>query len=652
MQQKLVCRICYSTRSRVLTGLLILAAAQVFAWSLGRVFSQSTPAAQETWYLYRIAGHDVGRLHETVRRAGNEITTTFETRVIINRLGNKVEIKGKATFTETADGHLRSARSEMSSSQQATRLEAEVEKDKVVLRVSTGGKEYRRELPYSGAVLGPRGIRRRSASELKKPGDTLACQTLIPETERLATITRKLLEANASLPTLDKKAVYIRVEEKLEGFPGVRTVWLDDMGLLARQTESGPFGDTEIIVTDRATALRAGGALLPAEMFDQTLVRANIRLPAPRFMDRMVVRLQQKDPKMGWPDFAGPGQTILRREGKELLLEVRQVKVEDSTRRPVKVDKALREYLQANALLQSDDTEVQRIAREVASDEMDAFRTACRLRDWVHLNMKFDLGIALAPATEVIRQRKGTCAAYAIAFASLARAVEIPSRVVMGYAYVAGIWGGHAWVEVWTGKRWVPLDAAMPSPGPVDAARIACVRTSLAEGPGPLLSALTRVFAISQVSVVEYDLGRVATKVPQGAASFSIKGDTYRNPWLRLTVQKPEGFRFIKTDAVYPDTTVVGLEGPAGDRVYVRQEDAPTRLDEEAVAPMLRRLGLSGRPKREESAGRTVLVAEHAEKGGLAFTQGQELWILTAEGPHAGEWVRRVAASVKFNRHE
>jgi hypothetical protein len=632
------------------TSFLILAAIVGVAWGAAPPRSQLRQPPQETWYVFRMAGQDVGHICETTQRTGDGVKTTVETLIIINRLGSKVEIKGKAVFNETAEGQLESARSEMSSSRQTTTLDAQVEKDAVRLLVSTGGKQYRRKLPFSGTVLGPWGMRQRSVRGLQKEEDSLTCQALVPEMERLARVTRKLLDSNATLSLLGKKSVCARVEERLEGYPAVRTVWLDRQGRMVRHTESGPFGKTEIVLADRATALRAGSGRLLKELYDQTLVRANVRLPGPRSLGRLVLRLRQKEPSLGWPDLSGPGQTILRRDDKEMLIEVRQVKPKGTTPRPVKT-KGIDEYLQPNAVVQSDDEEVQRIAREVVGTEADAFRAACRLRDWVRRSMKFDLGIALAPASEVIRQRKGTCAAYAVALASLVRAAGVPSRIVMGYVYISGIWGGHAWVEVRTGSQWVPLDAALPSPGPADAARLACVRTSLADGPNVLLEALARAYGNLQVTTVEYEVEGITTKVPDAGRGFTIEGDLYRNPWLGLEVRKPAGFHFAKTDAVYPDSTVVAVEGTDRQRVCVRQEDALAGGDhKEAGAEALRNLGFTGKPAEEKVAGRSVLVVEGKGKAGLAFAQGLDLWVLTAQGQRAGELVRRVAAGVTIGR--
>jgi hypothetical protein len=46
------------------------------------------------------------------------------------------------------------------------------------------------------------------------------------------------------------------------------------------------------------------------------------------------------------------------------------------------------------------------------------------------------------------------------------------------------------------------------------------------------------------------------------AKPYVVNNDTYRNQWLGLTVVKPDSFQFTKLDAVWPDDTVVALEGP------------------------------------------------------------------------------------------
>ena len=56
------------------------------------------------------------------------------------------------------------------------------------------------------------------------------------------------------------------------------------------------------------------------------------------------------------------------------------------------------------------------------------------------------------------------------------------------------------------------------------------------------------------VQVLDYTIGGRKVIVPQDATLFAISGDTYRNPWLGLTVQKPQTFRFTQLDAAFGRT--------------------------------------------------------------------------------------------------
>ncbi len=83
-----------------------------------------------------------------------------------------------------------------------------------------------------------------------------------------------------------------------------------------------------------------------------------------------------------------------------------------------------------------------------------------------------------ASAAEVAQSRQGDCSEHAVLTAALCRAVGIPAQVVMGYVYCPqfmdqqDFFGGHAWVQVYIGDRWVGLDATR-APGGYTAGHIA-----------------------------------------------------------------------------------------------------------------------------------------------------------------------------------
>ncbi|HEV7766438.1 MAG TPA: transglutaminase domain-containing protein [Thermoanaerobaculia bacterium] len=79
------------------------------------------------------------------------------------------------------------------------------------------------------------------------------------------------------------------------------------------------------------------------------------------------------------------------------------------------------EYLEPNALIEAAHPEIVKIAAEIAGTAPDAYRPALALTKWTAENMKMDAGIVMAPASELIRERKATCVGYATLLASRAR---------------------------------------------------------------------------------------------------------------------------------------------------------------------------------------------------------------------------------------
>jgi hypothetical protein len=77
------------------------------------------------------------------------------------------------------------------------------------------------------------------------------------------------------------------------------------------------------------------------------------------------------------------------------------------------------------------------------------------------------LDVGYASAMEVVSHPQGDCTEYAVLLAALARAQEIPARVVTGMVY-SDRYGGrphvfvpHAWVQAWIDGRWRSYDAAL-----------------------------------------------------------------------------------------------------------------------------------------------------------------------------------------------
>lgn len=597
----------------------------------------SAAPAAERWYEVRIAGQPAGYEHSTTEtRTEGGAVSTDETVIVINRLGGKVEMKTKSESTENVAGELMSVREAVTQSEQTVVTEAELKGDQIQLRSTAGSNSYNRSMTLKAPVCGPAAFARQTREQLRKLGDATSCRLYDPSLGVPFKTTRTL----SSVDTLDGRLV-LRVKTELEG-AGAAEELLDAEGLLLRMERDLPFGKMVVQAADRQTALQAAnGADLPAESYERTMARSNVRFADARAVERLTLKITHKKPELGWPGFVSPTQTIREKTATSLVLEVVQPERKVAA---TKIDEA--PFLRPNQILQSDDPEVIRLAREIAGGVPDRFLAARKLQDWMAANMKFDLGVAVAPASEVVRNRKGTCVAYAVLLASMARALGIPSRLAMGYIYLAGIWGGHAWVEVLVDNQWLPIDAAGYRPGLADAARIQFGSYTAENNLAGFLAAGLQMYGNVEIAVMEYTVAGKRVVVPESAPPYSVSGDVYRNPGLGVAIAKPAGFELSKLDAVYPDPAIAELQLGAS-KVTV------SLLEAIANPELAIRSGIDGvipgaPGERAMLDGRLGVSVSSSAKAKLLVPEGQSLWVLTAEGPDARGLLNRIAGGWKW----
>ena len=134
-----------------------------------------------------------------------------------------------------------------------------------------------------------------------------------------------------------------------------------------------------------------------------------------------------------------------------------------------------------------------------------------------------------------------------------------------------------------------------------------------------------------------------AVKVPENAARYEIAGQRYSNAWLGFSLQAPEGFRFTTTDAVFPDRTILALEGPQGQKIAVTM----TNVGADADAAVKKAISSLGDVKlRPHKIGQlTGEMAFSLKAALLVWRQGNSLWVLTAEGDSPDKLLEQIAAT-------
>jgi transglutaminase-like putative cysteine protease len=89
------------------------------------------------------------------------------------------------------------------------------------------------------------------------------------------------------------------------------------------------------------------------------------------------------------------------------------------------------------------------------------------IADWIFDNVDYQLGASTATTTacDVFRQRAGVCRDFAHLGVTFCRALNIPARLVVGYApFETPPPDFHAVFEAWLGNDWVMFDATRMSP--------------------------------------------------------------------------------------------------------------------------------------------------------------------------------------------
>ncbi|MCR4396597.1 MAG: transglutaminase-like domain-containing protein, partial [Candidatus Saccharicenans sp.] len=547
----------------------------------------------------------------------------------------------------TEDGLLRKVISEQLLASSRVRIEIEIKEDRAEIKTISGGQTYEKAIPYTGQLLGPVGIGRLTLEKLKNPGDKVEYRTILAELSQVVSGERTLVGEEV-VDCGRGKIKARKVLDRLSPLVSTREVWLDEEGNEVRAVESSPLGELVTCLSSEREVMEALALARGQEQFfTSTLIVANVRLPQARQLERVVIRLRHREPELGWPELQNEYQKILEKDDRTLVVELSRQRLRGGPARRLPAAQ-LQPYLEASTYIDFKQPEKARVASRVAGSEKDVFKKALKLRDWVSQNLTFDPGFVFAPASEVMRAKKATCAGYASLLAALLRAAGIPARYLMGLAYVNGIWGGHAWVEAWLEGQWVPLDAALPSPGAADPARLAIAWSSLETGPGESLVAAQRLFGYVTIDILEYGLQGRNFRVPEGQPLSEVKEGRYWNYGLQLGLRAPTGFTWADLDKVWPDRTLLTLKGPAGQTVSLIQESwfPAARLKNYLV----------DRLKKEVSGGkldyitvwgkkRPLLVSP--DKSAVAIANGLDIFLVLARGQESEKLLRRLLSGLE-----
>ncbi|MFK7740304.1 MAG: transglutaminase family protein [Planctomycetota bacterium] len=507
---------------------------------------------EDLWYVMRMQGGEVGYLHSRSVQSGDRIETVITTEMKIKRLGSTVEVESRSASVERSDdGKLIevSMSSKMSNQDSESRATFGDGMAKIVTKLM--GREREREIEVDDGVIGPWRLSRMLVGEDLQPGRKAEAVTFAAELDGIVGMDI-LVVGEEEVTVLGEKVTLVKTESRMEKMPFTTTSWLRRDGTVVRTMVPMAGIKMEQDLATRQQALAAvGKSELSPDVFQATMIVAKRSVPFARTASAATVAVRSKESGRPVQIVESNGQRVVSRGDDGVVtmrLERRVPPTGHAGRRPLALAAAnaagVGGSLAASTMLQSDEPEIRELAQQAVGDERDAWAAAQKIESWVfeHITNK-NFGVGMASALEVCRDREGDCSEHAMLLAAMCRAVGIPARVAMGVVYLGGIWGGHAWNEVYVDGQWYPLDATMGY-GSADPLRLQMVSMSLQEGSmAEEFMQLMAAFGRLDIEVQEVvHRGRVLDCDAAGAVTNAEHAKRYVNRLWGLSLEAPEGF--------------------------------------------------------------------------------------------------------------
>lgn len=442
----------------------------------------------DDWMQVEMLGEKAGYAHSVLTRDGDLITTRTHTYFKLGRAEQVIEVNMTQSTVETVAGVPLEFESNMSLGQTETKTRGKIKNGKVEITTAQFGFETKQkhDLPVGAKMTW--GLFRESIEHGFEPGTAYEVHLYEPSMSAGELLKGKItIEGREKIEIAGKQVEAIKMLMLMQLATGnVDSVsYVDENGqVLMADTD---FSGITLRMTrvDRDTALKSFDA---PEFFRDTLVHVDTKIDREQAQE-IVYELSvdgagRKIPPL--PETSA--QTTLERTKQTARIRVRRLDHKKlGNAKPAESTPDLAPYLRPSSAINSKDDAIIAMAKEASGKATKPYEIADTLRIYVSRIIRDkNLNIGFATASEVCRNREGDCTEHAVLLAALGRVKGLPSRVVVGLAYVPdfvgekNVFGFHMWTQFYLEGQWVDFDAALQesdcSPG-----RIAVATTPLAD---------------------------------------------------------------------------------------------------------------------------------------------------------------------------
>lgn len=515
----------------------------------------------ESYFMIKMHGQVTGRMHYKLRKVTEHgqparYVSTDEQKTSIRRGNDITSTEESSIVTEDENGRPLSVEHTAKQSKELTIRKAAVKDGEIEMAITAAGETRNLKVPYKGAFLFPFAENKLRKEKGFQPGTEYSYQIFLVELGEVKEAKVKVLPPE-KLALAGGEAKDWHVLQLTGIAPGLTvTCWCGDDGFWRKLTVD--VNDQEIVACSKEEWEKP---LDPPKIdaMKKNSVDPGFLMPAPVRQEEVTYRLKLEKGEIGAVGWADERQQIVEKpDPQSIILHVKRVGMKDEESPTLPLPAADLEKHKACMLsapmIQWDDPEIVKTAKEVAGDEKNALKVVRKLERFVFENIKgksYDTGFA--SAKEVQKNRAGDCTEHAVWLAALLRACGIPSKVSMGLTFAEGSYNYHMWTEAWLG-RWVAFDATLCGQS-VDPAHVEMADSPL-EGAsmGDKALAVAQVFGRMQMQVEKAVLaGGKTVTAAELKTPGKLDNNKFLDPVLGVAFDVPAGMQLIPRGSKLPN---------------------------------------------------------------------------------------------------
>ncbi len=437
-------------------------------------------AAEEAWYSVYLGGNKVGHSFSRESETADENRLVeSETVMRIGLMDTPMSITIATRSVVDPSGRPKTLRYEMVSNGRSQVVNAVYGQQSIKVTVDNGGQTMQREIPIpAGAVLvdDVTGAIVRDGMVVK--GATRTVHVLDPSTITLV-VNKVTTRGQTTTDVRGVKATAQLIE--IEDPRALTRIYLSNKGDVLKV--EGALG-LVMLPDSKEVALNMKG------VGTTDLGQLNALIPEPALESNMVSRLTLEISGIDLSRLPNETGHWVRKHGSGWRVTIAppnatrsgQQDAERQSASIAAVGRAEPLWTKPGLHIPSDQPRFKEIASEIVGGELNAYRAADKISRYVGGIMSTDASIGvLRNANEIMDTKVGVCRDYAILAATIMRAAGLPTRLVSGLIYEGDRFYYHAWVEVFTGARWMPFDPTRAT-RPFDATHLKLAHGNVEEG--------------------------------------------------------------------------------------------------------------------------------------------------------------------------